>query len=292
MMESSKIENADNENEHPQSRVMTAVDSSREDKDHAKTRHAERHLISLSNKASALDARRSFAITKSVFAREKSTMKLRNRVLEIIAMNRKIGPFKATSGMVLEYYLNLATNFLDKRVALLIVHLLNFALRSKVLPEIRSEGESCVLCGVEMAGGVMVGQLASSPQADSLDCEFVYVRKARKLTGTMQQLEGPKVLTNRNPSSPPMNGIILDDCLSSGQSAADLVKVLKRDYNINVVAMLFLVDRHVDRRSLQDERLDSIFSQVSGVRIYSIYDMDDISHAIKVDKSDRASYSE
>ena len=94
----------------------------------------------------------------------------------------------------------------------------------------------------------MVGQLVASP-SNSLPptVSFCYLRKDRKKSGTKQQLEGPGVLTTRTPTSEPIDCIWVDDVISTGGSLRDGAKLLKNDYNMNVVGALFLVDRSKDR---------------------------------------------
>ena len=64
-----------------------------------------------------------------------------------------------------------------------------------------------------MAGGVMVGQcaaLAALTHAHLLPAvDFVYLRKKRKSSGTMQQLEGPNHISSRTPASPPLSAVVL-----------------------------------------------------------------------------------
>ena len=122
------------------------------------------------------------------------------QVLQGLASNVKNGPFTATSGAVLPYYLNASTNFLDKNIAPKIVTL--FAkFMAAWLPRL-SRNEKYIVCGMEMAGGIIAGQLASA-NIEGLNQigDFVYIRKEKKTSGTCQQLEGPNFITTRTPDS-------------------------------------------------------------------------------------------
>eukprot|EP00762_Andalucia_godoyi_P005864 ANDGO_07008.mRNA.1 Orotate phosphoribosyltransferase len=197
---------------------------------------------------------------------------LYDAVLNHIASNVKLGPFLATSGVVLPYYLNLQTNFLDKKVASRIVKMLE----TEILEKFSSLGHVC-LFGMEVAGGVLVSQLAASVSSPLHSwCDFCYVRKSRKSTGTQQQLEGPKELTERTSFSPAIKGIWLDDTLSTGSSLLEGVRLLKRDYNVEVVGAVYLVDRDRDRASLPLERQWLLHKEVEHVVIAAVYSLEQI----------------
>ena len=139
------------------------------------------------------------------------------RVLTACADNAKLGPFTATSGLILDYYLNAATNMMDAAAAPMITRMLLDVLSSKFPP---TAGQKLLVVGMEMAGGVMVGQCAATAAITHPSmcewCEFVYCRKKRKSSGTCQQLEGPTVITDRTPESPPLQAVFMDDAMSSG----------------------------------------------------------------------------
>ena len=222
------------------------------------------------------EARRSFRLSRERFPKT-----LYEKVIEKVTRNRKKGPFVATSGLKLDYYLNASTNFLDKRVASDIVSLLSHALEFVVIPWISKDDIPLCIVGPEMAGGAMVSQLCTSDFSSRVDdVEFVYMRKKRKTSGTLQQLEGPQSITSRDAKSTPMHAIWIDDCLSSGGSSVEGLNILKRDYNIDVKAMLFLIDRHEDRMKVSESRLISNFKALRDVFVCSIYDMSDIAKVI------------
>ncbi len=129
---------------------------------------------------------------------------------------------------------------------------------------------------------MMVCQLASANNKklnDSLD--FVYVRKGRKTTGTAQQLEGPQKFTSRTPESPLLYALWVDDALSTGSSMLEGITMLKADYNIQVVAALYLVDRTKDRKNLEGVKQHLANEAFDNVKIVSIYDLQDIDDLIK-----------
>lgn len=127
---------------------------------------------------------------------------------------------------------------------------------------------------------MLVCQLASAanPKLNSW-LDFCYVRKHKKTTGTCQQLEGPQIFTSRTAKSPELPAIWIDDSLSTGQSMLDGMKMLKKEYNINVIAALYLVDRSADRQNLKEEKqylADPLFQQVNLKAIYDLKQVDEI----------------
>ena len=220
-------------------------------------------------------ARKSFRLSPEIFPK-----KLYENVIQKVTRNRKKGPFVATSGLKLDYYLNASTNFLDKRVASDIVSLLSYVLEFVVIPRVSKDGIPMCIVGPEMAGGAMVSQLCTSDVSSRVDVEFVYMRKKRKTSGTLQQLEGPQSITSRDAKSTPMHAIWIDDCLSSGGSSVEGLNILRRDYNIQIKAMLFLIDRHEDRMKVCESRLISNFKALRDVFVCSIYDMSNIAKVI------------
>lgn len=165
----------------------------------------------------------------------------------------KPGGFLATSGVVLPYYLNLSTNFMDPRNAGRIVGLVSWLLL-RLHPTIAaSPDERIAVCGMEVAGGMLVSQLAVTDNAElHSKFDFVYMRKQRKSTGTAQQLEGLKMFTERTPESAPLKTIWVDDVNSTGSSLSTGIDILAEDYNMHVVSAVYVVDRSVDRANITD----------------------------------------
>ena len=202
-----------------------------------------------------------------------------------IARNVKMGPFHATSGIDLPYYLNATTNFLDKKCASTICVLLERYLDHYIRPLVADQAEILVL-GMECAGGIMVSQLAcrdSSPLSEW--CSFLYLRKEKKTSGTLQQLEGEQRFTDRHPDSPVMQAVWLDDVLSTGTSMRDGVALLKQEYNIEVVAALYLVDRSPDRANLPEAKLSLADPSLAGLSLFAIFDLEDIEAAFPASSS-------
>jgi orotate phosphoribosyltransferase len=195
-----------------------------------------------------------------------------------------MGPFTATSGVVLPYYLNLATNFLDKEVAPAIVQLVEEEIDHYLKGEWKyyvPEDRPLLCLGMEVAGGIMVSQLASSSSGrlhGMLD--FCYVRKERKSTGTKQQLEGPQLYTSRSADSAPIFAICIDDALSTGSSLHELVTMMWEGYRIRVVGALYLVDRTEDRAHLADEKQFLAREEMDQVAVRAIYSLAEIDREI------------
>jgi len=140
---------------------------------------------------------------------------------------------------------------------------------------------SVLLVGMEAAGGMIVSQLASSDDATLTSwCDMVYMRKKRKNTGTLQQLEGPEIFTRRTPTSDSLPAIWIDDVMSTGSSMLEGIKTLKKDYNIDIVAGLFLVDRSVDRHQLEESMQHLNAKQFDNVKIFAIYDLNAIDQRV------------
>lgn len=190
-------------------------------------------------------------------AADKAFNELYERVLAGIVTNVKTkkGGFLATSGVVLPYYLNLSTNFMDPDVAPLLVELFS-AVIVKIYDELGlPKGEKVAIVGPEVAGGMLVSQLSASnnPELKSR-FDFVYMRKNKKSTGTAQQLEAMKEYTSRTPESPLRRAIWIDDVNSTGSSLCEGIVTLKDDYNMDVVVALYVVDRSADRQNLEPTR--------------------------------------
>jgi orotate phosphoribosyltransferase len=128
---------------------------------------------------------------------------------------------------------------------------------------------------------MLVCQLASANNNKLNDIlDFVYVRKSRKSTGTAQQLEGPQKFTSRTSESPIIHAVWVDDALSTGSSMYEGVTMLKEDYNIHVVAALYLVDRTKDRKNLDESKQYLAKEAFDNIKIFSIYDLQEIDDII------------
>lgn len=210
-------------------------------------------------------------------------------VLACIASNVKMGPFMATSGVELPYYLNASTNFLDKHAAPKIVQIMAQYIDQYMRPLFETTGDLPFLCvGMEVAGGMLVCQLASAnSELMNSVMDFTYVRKEKKQTGTKQQLEGPQVFTSRTSDSPPLKALWVDDALSTGSSMLDGIKMLKDEYNIEVVAALYLVDRAVDRANLSPQYLKLADEVFDNVQVKAIYDLSEVDDAVARQKAQK-----
>lgn len=213
---------------------------------------------------------------------------LYDEVLAGVARNVKMGPFKATSGVELPYYLNASTNFLDKYIAPKIVQLVALYIGRYIKPFIVDVNEPFLCVGMEVAGGMLTCQLASANNEDlNAISDFVYIRKDRKATGTRQQLEGPQQFTSRTPDSKPLKALWIDDALSTGVSMWEGIQMLKHDYNIEVVAALYLVDRSEDRQHLSAEKQMLATDVFDNVQIRAIYDLKEVDEVIQKKNSNK-----
>jgi orotate phosphoribosyltransferase len=177
---------------------------------------AKRQEVEDESDAAVLTARGSCRVAKE-------DMVLTNKddyefVRRAIAANVKIGPFIATSGLELPYYLNAATSLLDKHAATPTTRMVLDLIQSRFCAP--RAGRKLLVVGIEMAGGVMAGQctaIVSMTHPQMMEqCDFVYCRKTKKTSGTMQQLEGPSFITGRTPESEMIEAVWLDDANSSG----------------------------------------------------------------------------
>lgn len=218
------------------------------------------------------------------------------QLLAGFARNAKTQPggFKATSGVVLRYYLNLSTNFMDTEISPIVVKCIT-KLLLKLYDEIVAlgdfelqEGDKVIVVGMEVAGGMMVSQFAAAghPELNN-KFDFVYMRKERKKSGTVQQLEGPKKITERTPESTPIKAVWIDDVNSTGSSLYDGIMTLQTDYNMHVTHAVYLVDRSADRASLVPERswycLPRYFSESGGpvqTRVCALMDLEEVDKLI------------
>lgn len=176
---------------------------------------------------------------------------------------------------------------MDKFVAPLILEEFGAIIEKKIIPSlpqnVTSANERLLCVGMEVAGGVCISQFnftfkmlvsqlaAANKSALNKLVDYCYVRKSRKSTGTQQQLEGPQEFTSRTKDSPVLYAIWLDDALSTGTSLLEGIEMLKQDYNIQVVAALYLVDRSVDRANLKEQKLaNPVFDNV---QLFAAYDL-------------------
>jgi len=224
-------------------------------------------------------ARASIGIPKADLLPMLSDQSDYDKVLMACAKNAKMGPFTATSGLILDYYLNVSTNMMDPGAATSIARMSLDVLQARFKPD---DGSKLYVVGMEMAGGVMVGQCAAvaplTHPTISDWCEFVYCRKDRKTSGTCQQLEAATHITDRKPDSDPVKAVFMDDCMSSGGSMRDAVVLLKTDYNIDVIGSLYLADRSRDRIPLPEGRLGLTHPSCQGMDNTALFDLDPDMH--------------
>lgn len=158
--------------------------------------------------------------------------------------------------------------------------------------------------GIATGGGCMVAQMAATavlthPALASV-VEFVYCRKKRMKIGTCHQLEGARHITERTSESTVIDGVWIDDVLTSGANLRDGILLLKNDYNIEVSATrthqlggpsftrqaanlpsmhhtqisraMFLTDDSGSRADLTADRLGTADPVVQDIRIAAFYD--------------------
>jgi len=106
--------------------------------------------------------------------------------------------------------------------------------------------------------------------------DYLYVRKSRKSSGTCQQLEGQTIYTSRTPDSPELLAVWLDDALSTGSSLLEGIQMLKSEYNIRVVAAVYLVDRSKDRQTLTEQQQKLASAEFDSVTMHAIYDLEQV----------------
>eukprot|EP00933_Yihiella_yeosuensis_P054497 TRINITY_DN5296_c0_g1_i1.p1 TRINITY_DN5296_c0_g1~~TRINITY_DN5296_c0_g1_i1.p1 ORF type:complete len:244 (-),score=49.31 TRINITY_DN5296_c0_g1_i1:185-916(-) len=229
----------------------------------------------MTDEATLKRARSSYAVPKEELEAVLTEKKDYEEVLAACARNVKMGPWTATSGLILEYYLNAATNLLDKAIAAQCTRMTLDLIRARFKP---ADGSTILVVGMEMAGGIMAGQcaaLAPITHPDMLSwCDFVYCRKDRKKSGTCQQLEGPNHITTRTPESPAWGAVWIDDAMSSGGSMRDGAELLKKDYNIDLIGAVYLVDRSKDRTNLAAEKLGAASPILRQTEVLALYDLD------------------
>ena len=201
-----------------------------------------------------------------------------DEVLQGLARNVKLGPFTATSGVIVPYYLNASTNFLDTNIAPKIVAL--FAKFMIAWLPMLCGNEKYIVCGMEAAGGIVASQLATAGNSDLNQlADFVYIRKEKKTSGTCQQLEGPNFITQRTSDSQVVKGVWVDDANSTGSSLMAGINMLKAQYNIEITHALYLVDRFQDRQKLPDEKqhfASPVFAKVDIKALYGLEQVDNL----------------
>jgi len=218
----------------------------------------------------------------AILSQDPEAATLHQLVKDAIVRNVKMGPFTTTAGLSLPYLLNASTNLMDKHAAANIC-----ALYGKVLPALAAAAgiavnEKFIVVGMETAGGMLAAQLAVAAPASLPLADYVYMRKQKKESGTGQQLEAVREYTDRTSSSGAIKAIWVDDANSTGSSLVEGIRTLKADYNIEVVAALYLVDRSADRRSLPLERQKLASASLMGkVLIGAVYDLAEIDVCIK-----------
>eukprot|EP00035_Acanthoeca_spectabilis_P013329 m.246838 g.246838 ORF g.246838 m.246838 type:complete len:430 (-) comp15857_c0_seq4:2984-4273(-) len=130
--------------------------------------------------------------------------------------------------------------------------------------------------GIATGGGCMVAQMAATavlthPALASV-VEFVYCRKKRMKIGTCHQLEGARHITERTSESTVIDGVWIDDVLTSGANLRDGILLLKNDYNIEISRAMFLTDDSGSRADLTADRLGTADPVVQDIRIAAFYD--------------------
>jgi len=200
-----------------------------------------------------------------------------DRLLDACARNIKMGPFLATSGLELEYLLNAATNLMDLHSAPVATRMTLDVLQARFL---NSEGGKILVVGGEVGGGIMAGQCAAMAEVSHPDvvkrCDFAYMRKKKKTSGTLQQLEAPNHITQRTPQSEPLRAVWLDETNSTGSELLKNVELLLRDYNILVIGAIFLVDRSRDRTELRLSMLWMAHPALTDVDAVALFDLEEI----------------
>lgn len=125
------------------------------------------------------------------------------KLLGACAKNVKMGPFTATSGLELEYLLNAATNLMDHESAPVATRMALDVLWAHFLNGKIADGGKILVVGGEVGGGIMAAQCAAMAAVSHPDvgkrCDFAYMRKKKKTSGTLQQLEAPNIITSRTP---------------------------------------------------------------------------------------------
>eukprot|EP01126_Amoeba_proteus_P023022 TRINITY_DN23178_c0_g1_i1.p1 TRINITY_DN23178_c0_g1~~TRINITY_DN23178_c0_g1_i1.p1 ORF type:complete len:284 (+),score=63.24 TRINITY_DN23178_c0_g1_i1:79-930(+) len=222
----------------------------------------------------------SYAISKEM--KEKLSKQDYEDVLVGIVRNTKFGNWMTSSGISIPYYLELPTNLMEKTLNRKIVSIMKDLLNKIVKPLFVEKDLPVLLVGPEVSGGILVSQLATSGDEELESwVEFVYMRKQKKGTGTRQQIEGIESVTNRNPDSPPISVIWIDDVMSTGKSLLDGISLLKSEYNMIARCAIFLVDRSSDRTLITDHNKMALASpEFRNFPIFAVYDLSEIAEKI------------
>jgi len=196
-----------------------------------------------------------------------------DKVLKSCARNVQLGEFTASSWKDSWTTLNAVTNFFDKNIAPSLTRIFLDVIAAHFKPH--DSKQRVLVLGKDMVGCVMAGQcaaLAHFLRPGMLEwCDFAYFDKDRR-----KQLDGPTHVAERTEESPALKAILLDDVQSSGASLRDAALLLKKDYNIDVVGAVYLVDRPMDRKSLEDYLLGATDAVLQNTKIIALYDIEDI----------------
>lgn len=215
-------------------------------------------------------------------------MDVRSNLLADFARNAKKSPATASSGIKLPYVLGLSASFMDptcsRRIIDVFAQALKYIRDNCLSPSVEAD-EKILIVGMEVAGGILVSQLACCCEAVSATkFDFAYMRKEKKKTGAAQQLEGIHEIVDRTPEThpKPLRAIWVDDANSTGSSLTAGIEVLKKDYNIQVEAALYACDRSADRQNLPTEK--QYFARpeyVEGkVQIFAICDLAEVDEEV------------
>jgi len=192
----------------------------------------------------------------------------------------------ASSGLVLDYLLNASTNLMDKQVAPIITRM-TLNVLDRILTKRRKlrGAEEILVVGGEVGGGIMVSQCAATASSTHTNvynnCDFAYMRKNKKKTGTKQQLESLAKITKRTPESTELYAVWLDEVNSTGNELLKNVNLLKSDYNITVIAAIFIVDRSADRTNISPSARKMADKALANVNCTAFYDLQPIHEIIK-----------
>jgi hypothetical protein len=126
------------------------------------------------------------------------------------------------------------------------------------------------------------------------------MRKKRKESGTLRQLEGPAadVLGCRASTSDtaggypgeavpcdggPCDAIIVDDVLVTGSSLVAVVELMREVYAIRVIGAVYLIDRAADRDAAcrQDEKFRAIAHMLRELDVVALYDVAQVEDRVR-----------
>eukprot|EP00937_MAST-01D_sp_MAST-1D-sp2_P006669 g6669.t1 len=211
------------------------------------------------------------------------------RALEALAMNARMGPFVATSGLQLPYLVSAMTSLLDADTAPHIATALADTIMRGVVPRLPPArpgriGDRLLCVGMETAGGVLAAQIAAVARASApalLErATFGYLRKTRKKSGTRQLLEGPAAALLDSAGNASEAGgqeaaqaVWVDDVMSTGGSLVEGARALWEEHRVRVVAAVFVLDRAADRLQRATAADAAIARELAGVHIVALYDL-------------------